>query len=377
MDYVKSFDILGIDTAQIPCIELQGVPNAATVGAVGLLGMDVTSEGREIYVCTAVNGAVYTWKPLKDGKDGTCVVKSEINDDGELILTLSDGNTLNAGVAKGEKGDTGENGKDGADGKDGVGITRVQISNGALVITLSDGTTTRLGGVVGVSITKAELNASSELIITLSNGTSMNLGSVKGAKGDKGDKGDQGIQGIQGEKGDQGIQGIQGEKGDQGIQGIQGEKGEKGEKGDPGEKGDSNPTYSHNITIKFSDSNTSYTRMTMANLTIVCGVKDPFTKDYLLGVIKQFGLNGYPVSGFTRKSGSDSSKEKVFPLLSVFVPPDNDDWGYKNAFYFPYTDCTTEVTVTNDGYSGMEACKYVSTHGAYNLSINDKVLGWG
>ena len=82
MVYVKHFDILGIDTAQIPCIELQGAPNAATVGAVGLLGLDVTSDSGEIYLCTKVEGAIYTWKPLKDGKDGSCVIKSEINTNG-------------------------------------------------------------------------------------------------------------------------------------------------------------------------------------------------------------------------------------------------------------------------------------------------------
>ena len=78
MVYVKYFDILGINTAQIPCIELQGAPTTATEGAVGLLGMDMLSEGKDIYVCTAVNGAIYTWQSLRDGKDGSCVVKAEI-----------------------------------------------------------------------------------------------------------------------------------------------------------------------------------------------------------------------------------------------------------------------------------------------------------
>ena len=181
MVYVKHFDILGIDTAQIPCIELQGAPNAATVGAVGLLGIDVTSDSGDIYVCTAVNGAVYTWKPFKDGKDGTCVVKSEINANGELILTLSDGKTLNAGVVKGEPG---ENGKNGYDGRDGIGVTYMEIdeNDGDLYVSYSNGKSWNLGRVVGrdgVSIVKAEVNASLELIITLSNDTVMNLGSIK------------------------------------------------------------------------------------------------------------------------------------------------------------------------------------------------------
>ena len=105
MHYVKHFDILGVDTVQIPCIELHGVPNTATEGAVGLLGMNVDSEGNEVYICTAVNGAVYTWKALKDGKDGVSVIGTYINTNGELIITLSNGQTFNAGNVKGENGE--------------------------------------------------------------------------------------------------------------------------------------------------------------------------------------------------------------------------------------------------------------------------------
>ncbi len=111
MHYVKHFDILGVETAQIPCIELQGVPNTATEGAVGLLGINMLSEDHELYVCVAVKGNVYTWMPLKDGKDGVSVVKTELNDDGELIITLSNGTQTNLGVIKGEKGDPGEKGE--------------------------------------------------------------------------------------------------------------------------------------------------------------------------------------------------------------------------------------------------------------------------
>lgn len=183
MVYVKHFDILGIETAQIPCVELQGPPTSATEGAVGLLGMDVTAEDKVVYICTAVNGAIYTWKSLKDGKDGVCVVKSEINGNGELVLTLSNGNTLNAGVVKGADGKDGSNGKNGTNG---VGVSNAQINDkGELIITLSNGNTKNAGVVVGakgesgVSVVQAEINASYELTLTLSNGTVMNLGSIK------------------------------------------------------------------------------------------------------------------------------------------------------------------------------------------------------
>lgn len=108
MNYVKYFDILGVNTAQIPCIELQGVPNTATEGAVGLLGINMLSEEHELYKCVEVKGNVYTWMPIKNGKDGVSVVKAELNDNGELIITFSNGTETNLGVIKGEKGEKGE-----------------------------------------------------------------------------------------------------------------------------------------------------------------------------------------------------------------------------------------------------------------------------
>lgn len=67
MNYVKQFKINGVDTKQVACIELQGVPNAATEGCVGVLGMDMTSPTHEVYRCVAVNGSVYTWELLSAG----------------------------------------------------------------------------------------------------------------------------------------------------------------------------------------------------------------------------------------------------------------------------------------------------------------------
>lgn len=176
MVYVKHFDILGVDTAQIPCIELNGVPNAATVGAVGLLGMDMTSESHDIYKCVAVNGSVYTWECIAKGKDGASVVKGEINDVGELIITLSNGEAINTGVVKGDAG------QDGADGKDGVSVENIEINeDGELVTTMSDGTEINAGkakGEDGVSVIATEFNENGELVLTLSNGTTITGGKV-------------------------------------------------------------------------------------------------------------------------------------------------------------------------------------------------------
>ena len=100
MNYVKHFNVLGVDAAQIPCIELQGIPTTATEGAVGLLGMNVLSVDHEVYICTEVKGTCYTWIPLK-GDGGISITKAEVNTAGELVITLSNGNTLNAGVVAG------------------------------------------------------------------------------------------------------------------------------------------------------------------------------------------------------------------------------------------------------------------------------------
>lgn len=53
------------------------------------------------------------------GKDGKSITDTEINSAGELILTLSDGSTLNVGRVVGRDGADGANGKDGLNGKDG------------------------------------------------------------------------------------------------------------------------------------------------------------------------------------------------------------------------------------------------------------------
>ena len=102
------------------------------------------------------------------GTDGVGILTAVINENGELVITLTDGNEVNLGVVVGEDG---ENGADGltpyigengnwfigdidtgvfAQGKDGVGIKNITINeNGELVITLTDGNEVNLGVVVG------------------------------------------------------------------------------------------------------------------------------------------------------------------------------------------------------------------------------------
>lgn len=83
MHYVKQFNINGVDTKQVACIELRGKPNAATVGAVGLLGIDVDSPLHEVYKCVAVNGSIYTWELLSSGLS---TIAATISGKGEKLV---------------------------------------------------------------------------------------------------------------------------------------------------------------------------------------------------------------------------------------------------------------------------------------------------
>ena len=84
MNYVKHFSINGIDTKQVACIELNGRPNAATEGAVGVLGIDVTSPTHDVYKCVAVNGSIYSWELLSSGMSIICATIA-----GEGVATKS------------------------------------------------------------------------------------------------------------------------------------------------------------------------------------------------------------------------------------------------------------------------------------------------
>lgn len=85
----------------------------------------------------------------KDGKDGVGITNTQINEDGELVITLSDGTVKNLGVivgSNGADGNDGSDGNDGLDGKDGVGIKDVKFdADGNMTVILTDGTTKNLG----------------------------------------------------------------------------------------------------------------------------------------------------------------------------------------------------------------------------------------
>lgn len=83
MNYVKEFNINGVATKQVACIELHGKPNAAIEGYVGVLGVDVDSPFHEVYKCVAVNGSVYTWELLSSGMS---IMSATISGEGAVSI---------------------------------------------------------------------------------------------------------------------------------------------------------------------------------------------------------------------------------------------------------------------------------------------------
>lgn len=85
MNYVESFDLLGLEAKQIPCIKLNGAPTTSTEGAVGLLGMDISSEPYDLYKCVDVNENGYIWK-LVGGSGLGDMLKSTYDADNDGIV---------------------------------------------------------------------------------------------------------------------------------------------------------------------------------------------------------------------------------------------------------------------------------------------------
>lgn len=169
-----------------------------------------------------------------DGKDGVGINTVNITEDGKLNITLTNGTTLNLGTIKGEKGDKGDTGVQGEKGDKGdtgeqgiQGVAGKDGINGTNGVDGKDGT----NGKDGVGIANVLINTSGELELTFSDGQQINLGNVKGSKGDKGEKGDTGEQGIQGIAGKDGKDGINGTNGVDGKDGTNGKDGTDGQDG--------------------------------------------------------------------------------------------------------------------------------------------------
>ena len=118
------------------------------------------------------------------GSGGASVTDAAINEDGHLIITLSTGETIDAGYAVGPAGTPGSAGKD---GKDGIGIQSVEQTT----------TSTEDSGINIVTVTKTDGEVSTFEV-------------RNGSKGPEGDTGPQGPAGPTGETGPQGPAGADG-----------------------------------------------------------------------------------------------------------------------------------------------------------------------
>ncbi len=159
----------------MPLSDLKGDPgedgDTPTIGANGNWWIGGVDTG---IPATGSNGA-----DGSDGSDGTDGLTPYIGSNGNWWI----GSTDTGIKATDSDGKDGQNGVDGQDGKDGVGIANIEINeNGELVVTLTDGTEKNLGKVTGsdgVGITGAAINDDGELILTLSDGTELNAGVVR------------------------------------------------------------------------------------------------------------------------------------------------------------------------------------------------------
>ena len=209
----------------------KGDPGADGVGIRSITLLN-TNKNVDTYQITYTNGETTTFTVTNgvngaNGNDGVGINDAVINAEGELVLSLSNGNSLNLGTVVGSKGDTGEAGKDGINGKDGVGIQNVTINDdGNLIVTLTNGTVLDLGSIKGsdgkdgidgengkdgasgkdgISITKSEINEDGELVFTFSDGSTVNVGKVVGSNGTNGSNGSDGADGKDGKDGADGV----------------------------------------------------------------------------------------------------------------------------------------------------------------------------
>lgn len=126
----------------------------------------------------------------KDGEDGKDGLTPYIGSNGNWWIGTTDTGIKAAGTngADGKDGANGKNGTNGKDGADGVGIADIKLNeNGELIVTLTDSTVKNLGkvkGEDGVGISGVSINENGELIVTLTDGTELNAGAVPTAAAD-------------------------------------------------------------------------------------------------------------------------------------------------------------------------------------------------
>ena len=182
--------------------------------------------------------------PVDDEEKPRYIVKAEVNDAGELVVTYDNGDTENLGKVTGEdgadgkQGPKGDKGDTGAPGKDGRGVKSFEVNDaGHLIVTYSDGETADLGKVTGEDGADGEQGPKGDKGDTGKPGKDGRDG-IDGKDGVDGKPGKDGADGKQGPKGDKGDTGADGRDGKDGVDGKPGKDGADGKQGPKGDKGD-------------------------------------------------------------------------------------------------------------------------------------------
>ena len=207
-------------------------------GATGVGVKSVTIDENGNLIITLTDDTVYNAGKVtgnngdkgETGATGVGVKSVAIDENGNLVITLTDDTVHNLGKvtgAKGDKGDQGDKGDKGDKGDAGVGVKDAVVDeNGNLIITLTDGTVYNLGNVTGAKgdkgdagkdgqdgqngqdgsngsnglngtgIQSAHIDADGNLIITFTDGVVTNLGKIVGTDGKDGKDGADGKDGI-------------------------------------------------------------------------------------------------------------------------------------------------------------------------------------
>lgn len=115
----------------------------------GLFNYD-DSEIRALIAQKATTADIATYinehKEELKGDNGVGISNASINNDGELVITLTDSASINVGKV------VGADGQSGSDGVDGISVTGATVNgSGDLVLSLSNSTTVNAGHVVGAN----------------------------------------------------------------------------------------------------------------------------------------------------------------------------------------------------------------------------------
>lgn len=185
-----------------------GKAQITTIDGTSVQVSDINIQGEDLLV-TLTDDRVITVPGVK-GVDAIGVNDAAIDANGDLIITLSDSSTINAGnvtktiisgldisIANAVINESGElllsvfNGVDTTEynvgivnGTDGIGITSASIdTNNHLIFTMSDSSTIDAGELNSNSITGIVVNASGQLEFSLTDGTTITTDVVTGTDG--------------------------------------------------------------------------------------------------------------------------------------------------------------------------------------------------